>query len=108
MTQLQKQFYRAVYESNVKFLLQLTGKKKQRKSGGRDDEGIVDKVSVPSLMNVCMQLRHVCNVSAEHTHTAQGTSARWQQIASPCSASRTDRFSYVLDLSVCACSIRTR
>jgi len=72
MTQLQKQFYRAVYESNVKFLLQLTGKKKQKKSGGRDDEGIVDKVSVPSLMNVCMQLRHVCNVSAEHTRTGGG------------------------------------
>lgn len=66
MTQLQKQFYRAVYESNVKFLLQLTGKKKQRKSA-RDEEGIVDKVSVPSLMNICMQLRHVCNVSAMHS-----------------------------------------
>lgn len=108
MTQLQKQFYRAVYESNVKFLLQLTGKKKQKKSGGRDDEGIVDKVSVPSLMNVCMQLRHVCNVSAEHTRTGEGTKARGQQIASPCSAGHTDRFISVLDLSVFACSIRTR
>jgi len=44
LTPLQKQYYRAIYERNTQYLLQLSG-----------------KTSMPSLMNVAMQLRHVAN-----------------------------------------------
>ena len=62
MTLLQKQFYRAIYEENSKFLTQLTGPKakKHKKKGKRgDDDADLDestqKVSTPSLMNIASQ-----------------------------------------------------
>lgn len=45
LTEIQKQYYRAIYEQNTTFLLQ--GKK-------RAQDG-------PSLMNLAMQLRKCCN-----------------------------------------------
>lgn len=45
LTEVQKQYYRAIYEQNTTFLLQ--GKK-------RAQDG-------PSLMNLAMQLRKCCN-----------------------------------------------
>ncbi|EKU23483.1 myb domain-containing protein [Nannochloropsis gaditana CCMP526] len=44
LTGVQKQYYRAIYEKNVEFLL-----------GGRK------AVDGPSLMNLCMELRKCCN-----------------------------------------------
>ena len=61
LTQLQKQFYRAVYEQNAKLLLQLAGGKKKHKKKSRHEEEEEERVNTPSLMNIAMQLRHVCN-----------------------------------------------
>jgi SNF2 family DNA or RNA helicase len=56
LSRLQQQFYRAIYEQNAGFLRQLTG----RKGNGKKTKE-ANRVSMPSLLNVAMQLRHVAN-----------------------------------------------
>jgi chromodomain-helicase-DNA-binding protein 7 len=56
LTNIQKQFYRAVYDQNIKVLAQLTRGKQHKRDKKLSKEH--ETATMPSLMNICMQLRH--------------------------------------------------